>query len=556
MQSSSNPGSHPNDMPATRSRKSQSAQDLHSEIEVLQLKERASTQALAELATLIENMKEMKRLAEERDNVEQRTALIRKKKDYTTMGEAPRSAARGRRVWKEKVLTNPDISWMLMDAQATCGNCKEREIGCYRAIQSEVEKRALDIPEVADGYTLFSRCQECKHRGRKCDLIELEQTTVLGYNSVPAPPPAKKQRKEGTNPMETRPSKIQRTASSAATQNASSKQDSQNEYTKHLQTVEETVQRLAQQQAEKAQSATETIDISDIGHASPDSQGDARASMLNQPPTERIKPEEEDNHPTERLRTKDTTAKERKRERHRQWKARQAYLDVSWERMDDTATCDKCRQFGVRCFRAIHTDVNQATNAPNAQRVLVGDKFYSRCEECRIRGRKCEIIGRNGDEDSEGEELEDAAQGACDVTSARIKRERMREDSVELVNIGGRPLWKWRRIETASANLKPKEEAPEMFLHSVPPARCQTHTRQANAVASSSKTTARALKSKHSTNLGNAEGRLRVLEKHHEFIRAELDAQREAQRDLWVALAHLERPSGDSFDDDGGLEYL
>ncbi|KAF6765488.1 hypothetical protein DFP72DRAFT_1039375 [Ephemerocybe angulata] len=279
--------------------------------------------------------------------------------------------------------------------------------------------------------------------------------------------------------------------------------------------------------------------------------------MLNYTPTKQIKLEEDSHQTEERLGTKDTTAKERKRERHRQWKARQAYLDVSWERMDDAATCDKCRQFGVRCFRAIHADVNQDTNAPNAQRVLVGDKFYSRCEECRIRGRKCEIIGRNGDEDSEGEELEDAAQGLCDVRSARIKRgQRASEDSVEQVNIGGRPLWKWRRIETASANLKPKEEAPEMFLHSVPPARRQTRTRQANAVASSSKTTARALKSKHSMNLGNAEGRLRVLEKHHEFIRAELDAQGEAQRDLWVALAHLERPSGDSFDDDGGLEYL
>ncbi|KAF6765487.1 hypothetical protein DFP72DRAFT_867937 [Ephemerocybe angulata] len=213
-------------------------------------------------------MKEMKRLAKEREKVR----ATRTKRDYAimddseaplpavrgrratrtkaTMDEAPRSAARGRRVWKEKVLTNPDISWMLMDAHATCGNCEEREIGCYRAIQSEVEKRALDtkdrqldIPEAADGYTLFSRCQECKHRGRKCDLIELEQATVLGS------PPARKLRKEDTNPMETRPSKIQRTASGAATQNASSKQDSQNEYAKHLQTVEETVQRLAQQQA-------------------------------------------------------------------------------------------------------------------------------------------------------------------------------------------------------------------------------------------------------------------------------------------------------------------
>ncbi|KAF6755099.1 hypothetical protein DFP72DRAFT_897268 [Ephemerocybe angulata] len=207
-------------------------------------------------------MKEMKRLAEERENVERRAALIRKKKDYTTMDEAPRSAARGRRVWKEKVLTNPDISWMLMDAHATCGNCEEREIGCYRAIQSEVEKRALDIPEAADGYTLFSRCQECKHRGRKCDLIELEQATVLGFNSVPTPLPAKKQRKEDTNPMKTKPSRIQRTTSGAATENTSSKKDSQNEYAKHLQTVEETVQRLAQQQAvmrtaQEAQSRTQ-----------------------------------------------------------------------------------------------------------------------------------------------------------------------------------------------------------------------------------------------------------------------------------------------------------
>ncbi|KAF6765510.1 hypothetical protein DFP72DRAFT_867960 [Ephemerocybe angulata] len=248
--------------------------------------------------------------------------------------------------------------------------------------------------------------------------------------------------------------------------------------------------------------------------------------------------------------------KEKKREKQKEWQAKQAHLDVMWERMDGEATCDKCRRFGVACYRAIHADVHLVPKATNAQKVRVGSNLYSRCEECKVRNRKCEMTERRAGGDIEVGSKDGASTNEAQVIRApadKVKRERVSEDPVEMVRVDGQPMWKWRRAGTKNER---SDSPPGLSFRRPPPLQRQTRNRCVNATGSSSKVSVPARQARAITDFKTkAEIRLRDVERHQDAIRAELAAQQTAQRELWTALYHLEQGAGNAHDGDDGLEY-
>ncbi|KAF6747467.1 hypothetical protein DFP72DRAFT_1075345 [Ephemerocybe angulata] len=81
-------------------------------------------------------------------------------------------------------------------------------------------------------------------------------------------------------------------------------------------------------------------------------------------------------------------------EQKRRPTSKEGDLDV----MGEEGKCERCRGRAIDCLRM---DTAKYVKARNFQRVWIGNTAYSRCQECKNHGAKCEIVERDTNDASD-----------------------------------------------------------------------------------------------------------------------------------------------------------
>lgn len=80
---------------------------------------------------------------------------------------------------------------------------------------------------------------------------------------------------------------------------------------------------------------------------------------------------------------------ERRMRMSRRSESAERFANRAWEKMDGVGECTECSRLGDVCYRFVN-DPND-TQAANTQWFLIGGVYYSRCQECKERRRKCAL---------------------------------------------------------------------------------------------------------------------------------------------------------------------
>ena len=157
------------------------------------LEEQRLNEATKKAKQLEERRLEEEKAAERRKNQEE-TELKKTKKDERA----------------EKLRSDADLPWERMSGRGVCERCQHHDIDCYRVIESADTRRgnpkARSRLRVQIGASVYSRCQECRVRDRKCAIVEAEevqddpQASQRNLNSNTL---GSKKRKRGASPAPT-----------------------------------------------------------------------------------------------------------------------------------------------------------------------------------------------------------------------------------------------------------------------------------------------------------------------------------------------------------------